>query len=140
MIGKLSENDILDSLQKMWDAGAITDYYSFLNASEKRIVNDILKNGSNVRLVSDQSVNEFGVVVQKYDSDFGTLNFVLNRWMPTGSVLNVDMAEVVIAELRGASYEDLAKTGDYSKGHVLCENTIKLLNTRACSKIIGITA
>ncbi len=43
--------------------------------------------------------------------------------------------EVQIAELRGTFYEDLPKAGDYYKGHVLNESTIKLLNSFAGSKI-----
>ena len=51
------------------------------------------------------------------------------------TILTVDLAEVQIAELRGTFYEDLPKAGDYYRGHVLNESTIKLLNSFAGSKI-----
>lgn len=136
--GKLEENDILDVLQASWARGAGGSFYAFLNAGEKRIVNDLIKHSSNTRLIAENGENVLGVRVSQVDSDFGTVNFVLNRHMPAGTILIVDLDLVEIAELRPAFYEDLAKTGDYSKGHIIVENTIKLLNQYAGGKIIGI--
>lgn len=137
--GELSENDILDLLQNIWNSGSHGEMYAFLNAGEKRLVNEFLKGGTNTRLIAEAGDNVMGVKVNKIDTDFGTLNLVLNRHMPVGQILAVDLDLVEIAELRPTFYEDLAKTGDYSKGHVIVENTIKLLNTQAGGKIIGIT-
>lgn len=134
-----SEALILDSLQAMWDAGAHGEYYSFVNASVKRLVNDLLKNGVNVKVSVDQGLNKvMGITVAKIESDFGTINLVLNRHMVADAMLTVDMEQVEIAELRGTFYEDLPKSGDYHKGHIINESTIKLLNSYAGSKIIGI--
>ena len=44
-----------------------------------------------------------------------------------------------IAELRGTFYEDLPKAGDYQKGHIINESTIKLLNSYAGAKIINLS-
>lgn len=138
--GKLEEADFLDMLQAIWARGAGGSFYAFLNAGEKRIVNDLLKNTTNARLIMEQGDNVLGVKVQKIDTDFGEINLVLNRHMPTGNILAVDLDLVEVAELRPTFYEDLAKTGDYSKGHVVVENTVKLLNQFAGGKIIGITS
>ena len=138
-VGILTENDILDAMQGIWNAGAQGSYVAFLNASEKRIVNSLLKNNANARIVAEAGDNVYGVKVAKVDTDFGQVSFVLNRHMPTGQILAVDLDLVEIAELRSPFYEDLAKTGDYSKGHVVAEQTIKLLNTKAGAKIVGIT-
>lgn len=134
-----SEELILDSLQAMWDAGAHGEYYTFVNASVKRMVNDLIKNGVNVKVSVDQGLNKvMGITVAKIESDFGTINLVLNRHMVADAMLTVDMEQVEIAELRGTFYEDLPKSGDYHKGHIINESTIKLLNSYAGSKIIGI--
>ena len=134
-----SEDLILDSLQKMWDAGAHGEYYTFVNASVKRMINNLLKNGVNVRIDTDNSMEQvLGITVAKIQSDFGTINLVLNRHMVTDAMLTVDLEQVEIAELRGTFYEDLPKSGDFSKGHILNESTIKLLNSYAGSKIINI--
>lgn len=138
-VGILTEDDILDVLQGSWSKGAGGSFNLFLNAGEKRIVNNILKNGTNTRLIAEAGDNVYGIKVSKMDTDFGEVNIVLNRHMPTGQMLFLDMDLVEVANLRPAFYEDLAKTGDYSKGHVVVENTAKLLNQYAGGKILGIT-
>lgn len=79
--------------------------------------------------------NVLGIGVQKIVTDFGEISLVLDRYADTKTILTVDLGEVQIAELRGTFYEDLPKAGDYYKGHVLNESTIKLLNSFAGSKI-----
>lgn len=134
-----TESIILDSLQAMWNAGAHGEYYSFVNASVKRLVNDLLKSGVNVKISVDNGLAQvMGITVAKIQSDFGTINLVLNRHMDVNSMLTVDLEQVEIAELRGTFYEDLPKSGDYQKGHIINESTIKLLNSHAGSKIVGI--
>ena len=134
-----SEDIILDGMQKMWDAGAQGEYYAFVNASVKRLVNSLLKDGVNVKVNIDESMAQvLGITVAKIQSDFGVINLVLNRHMATDAFLAVDLDNVEIAELRGTFYEDLPKSGDYFKGHILNESTIKLLNSHAGMKIVNI--
>ena len=80
--------------------------------------------------------NEWGVGISKIVSDFGTINLVLDRHMDTKTILALDLDEVQIAELRSTFYEDLPKAGDYFKGHIINESTIKLLNSYAGAKIL----
>jgi hypothetical protein len=112
-----------------------------MNATVKRLINALAKDGTNVRInVNAGAQNVLGVMVNRIETDFGTINLVLDRHMPVGQLLAIDLSLAEIANLRPAFYEDLAKTGDYAKGHVLVENTIKYLNNKAGGKIIGITA
>ena len=134
-----SEDIILDGMQKMWDAGAQGEYYAFVNASVKRLVNSLLKDGVHVKVNIDERMAQvLGITVAKIKSDFGVINLVLNRHMATDAFLAVDLDNVEIAELRGTFYEDLPKSGDYFKGHILNESTIKLLNSHAGMKIVNI--
>lgn len=134
----LTEANFLDALQKMWEKGAQGEYYSFVNATMKRAINELAKAGNNVRWVVDNGsvANAYGIGVSKIVTDFGEVNLVLDRYMADKTILNVDLDEVRIAELRPTFYEDLPKNGDYLKGHVINESTIKLLNSYAGSKII----
>lgn len=136
--GALTEEHFLDALQKMWDKGAQGSYFGLVNASVKRIINNLAKNGTNMRFNGDNGSveNIMGIGVSKIITDFGEINLVLDRYMATDAVLTLDINEVQIAELRGTFYEDLPKAGDYFKGHVLNESTIKLLNSYAGSKIL----
>lgn len=136
--GALSEDHFLEALQKMWDHGAQGEYFAFVNANVKRLINNLAKNGANVRFMGDQGSmqNVLGIGVQKIVTDFGEISLVLDRYADTKTILTVDLGEVQIAELRGTFYEDLPKAGDYYKGHVLNESTIKLLNSYAGSKVL----
>lgn len=136
----LTEDLILDGMQKMWDAGAQGEYFAFVNATVKRLVNNLLKAGTNVRVSTDNTLSQtMGITVQRIESDFGVINFVLDRHMDANTMLAVDIDCVEIAELRGTFYEDLPKSGDYFKGHIINESTIKLLNSKAGMKITNIT-
>ena len=136
--GALSEDHFLDAFQKMWDHGAQGEYFAFVNATQKRAINALAKAGSNVRWVLENGsvTNEWGVGVSKIVSDFGTINLVLDRHMDAATILALDLDEVQIAELRSTFYEDLPKAGDYYKGHIINESTIKLLNSYAGAKIL----
>lgn len=137
----LTEDLLLDTLQKMWDKGAQGEYYTFVNATVKRLINKLAKEGNNIRFVKgDEGIGKaFGVTYNRFESDFGVLNLVLNRHMGASDLLAVDLEQVEIAELRPTFYEDLPKAGDYQKGHIINESTIKLLNSYAGAKIINIS-
>ena len=136
--GALTEAHFLDALQKMWDKGAQGEYFAFVNATQKRAINELAKAGNNVRWVVDNGsmANTFGIGVSKIVTDFGEISLVLDRYMDANNILVVDLDEVRIAELRPTFYEDLPKAGDYHKGHIINESTIKLLNSYAGSKIV----
>lgn len=140
--GALTEDHFLTALQKMWDKGAQGEYFGFVNATIKRTINALAKAGNNIRFMGDNGsmTNIMGIGVSKIVTDFGEINLVLDRYMATDAILTLDLNEVEIAELRGTFYEDLPKAGDYFKGHVLNESTIKLLNSYAGSKILITTA
>lgn len=137
--GGLTEILMLDAMQKMWDHGSQGEYYAFVNASVKRKLNDLLKIAANIRVNITNGLSQtMGITVQKVESDFGTLNLVLNRHMDTKTMLILDLDQVQIAELRGTFFEMLPKAGDYHKGHILNESTIKLLNSYSGAKLINI--
>ena len=132
------EDLILDGLQKVWDHGAQGEYYAFVNAGVKRMINAFSKIG-NIRVTIENGTEQlFGVTIAKIESDFGTIRLVLDRHMPVDALLAVDLEQVEIAELRGTFYEGLPKAGDYFKGHIINESTIKLLNSYAAMKIVNI--
>lgn len=134
--GALKEDHFLDALQKMWDKGAQGEYFAFVNATQKRAINAIAKAEGNVRWDTGSVNNKYGIAVSQIVTDFGTVNLVLDRYMENNGILILDMDEVRIAELRPTFYEDLPKAGDYFKGHIINESTIKLLNSYAGAKIL----
>lgn len=135
----LTETLMLDAMQSMWDHGSQGEYFTFVNAAVKRSINEMLKTTGNVRISHTEGLNQtMGITVQKIESDFGILNLVLDRHMDVNTMLILDLDQVEIAELRGTFFEMLPKSGDYFKGHILNESTIKLLNSYAGAKLINI--
>lgn len=136
--GALTEDHFLDALQKMWEKGAQGEYFAFVNATQKRAINALAKAGNNVRFMLENGsiANAYGIAVSKIVTDFGEISLVLDRYMENNGILTLDLNEVEISELRGTFYEDLPKAGDYFKGHVINESSIKLLNSYAGSKIL----
>lgn len=136
--GALTEEHFLDALQKMWEKGAQGEYFAFVNATQKRAINALAKAEGNVRFTLENGSvhNIMGISVSKIVTDFGEVNLVLDRYMDNNGILIVDLDEVEIAELRPTFYEDLPKAGDYFKGHVINEGTIKLNNSYAGAKIL----
>ena len=136
----LAEALMLDAMQKMWDHGSQGEYFTFVNAGTKRLINNLIKADGNIRINTEQGLNQvLGITVQKIESDFGTLNLVLDRHMDANTMLILDLDQVEIAELRGTFFEMLPKNGDYFKGHILNESTIKLLNSYSGAKLTNIT-
>lgn len=130
-------SDLEDGMQKMWEKGCNGDVYLFVNATEKRKINRFFLD-NDITINTQVLDTKIGLKVDTVETDFGTIHIVLDRHIPTGTVLGIDLDLVEVAELRPAFHEVLAKTGDYTKGHIICENTIKLLNQYAGFKIIGI--
>lgn len=135
--GALTLADLEDGMQMMWDRGSNSDVYLFVNASEKRVINKFCI--ANDIVINTQVLDtKIGIKVDTIETDFGTMHIVLDRHIPQGTILGIDLSMVEVAELRPVFHESLAKDGDYTKGHILVENTIKLLNQYAGFKVINI--
>jgi hypothetical protein len=73
--------------------------------------------------------------VDTYVSDFGTHSIKLNRYMRTTTLLAIDPEYVSVGFLRPIKFEERAKTGDATKGELLCEFTLIADNPDAHAKI-----
>lgn len=137
--GLLTEDLLIDAMEVMYNAGINGDVYLFCNAKLKRAINNIAKEATSTLFLANAGQNAYGILVQQIETDFGTIHVVMDRHMKEGEMLLIDLNEVEIAELRPTFYEALPKTGDYFAGHVLQENTIKLLNSKAGVALKGVT-
>ena len=73
--------------------------------------------------------------VDLYISDFGEHKVVLNRFMRTRTVLALDMDYWATSWLRPIKYVPLAKTGDATKGQLVCEMTLVGRNPDSSAKL-----
>lgn len=73
--------------------------------------------------------------VDGYISDFGEHKIMLNRYMRTRTVLCLDMGYWATGWLRPIKFEERAKTGDATRGELLCEWTLIGRNPDSSSKV-----
>lgn len=75
-----------------------------------------------------------------YKSDFGTLKVVPNRFQRERTAFVLDMMYWKLATLRDFKTEQLAKTGDSEKWHIVNEYTLEACNEKASGAVRDITA
>jgi hypothetical protein len=83
-----------DVLQAQWEQGAKATY-AFVNATQKRRVNTFL----DAYRQAGYSDKRLGTAVDAYATDFGTVQFVLDRHMPTNEVLIIDPSRIKFGPL-----------------------------------------
>lgn len=116
-------------VKKLWDNGlGSNQYVCMVNADLKEQIDSFYVNNSRYIV---PNVNQFGIVVDQVNTNYGVVNLILNRHIPENTMLIFDPTYVRLAFLRTPTSEVLAKTGDYVAGQVLTELTIKLLNEKA---------
>lgn len=74
-----------------------------------------------------------------YQSDFGVLQIVPNRFMRTRDALVLDSEYAAIAYLRPFQTNELAKSGDSDKTQILAELTLEVRNEAAHGGIFDLT-
>lgn len=123
-----TQNDFKAVVKKLWDAGlGSNEFYAFVNADFKEIIDGFYTNQINYNMPMDT----FGFVANKVITNYGIVNVVLNRHMPVDKILVVDPAYLRLVYLRKPAFEMLAKDGDYLKGMVITECSLKVLNSKA---------
>jgi hypothetical protein len=139
----LSEAMVLDLLQSVWDNGGIAQAETatlMVNSTLKRALTTIFVTNKNYQ---EQSRDVGGVHVQTIETDFGVLNVMLNRYMPSGAlqVVSLDECAPAFLPIPGKGFlfvEDLAKTGAADKRQVYGEIGLKYGNEKAHGKLLGV--
>jgi Family of unknown function (DUF5309) len=131
---QLTDTTILAQLENCFDQGGVPDRF-MVGSYQKRNVSAI--NSTNIRYA--QMTNARGQVVDYYDSDYGQISVVLNRWCrrTDGFIFCRDQATVVT--LRPMQFEMLAKTGDSERGQVLGEKSLIFRRQQWASQFQALT-
>lgn len=123
---QLVEDDILDLMQMAWEKGGIQEQETatlICNAGVKRQLTKIFVTDKNYQ---EQSRNVGGVNLQTFETDFGRVNVMLNRYMPTSElvVASLEVLSPVFLEIEGKGFlfeEPLAKTGASDRNQIYGE-------------------
>jgi hypothetical protein len=110
------------------------------NSTLKRKLTKIFVTDKNYR---EESRDVGGVHVQTIETDFGVLNVMLNRHMPSGALSVVSLEECAPVFLpipdKGFLFvEDLAKAGAADKKQVYGEVGLKYGNERKHAKLLAV--
>lgn len=116
----LTDTPLLVQLQAAFDAGGTPDRI-VVGSRQKRNVSAI--NSSNIRYAQDTNVR--GQAIDYYDSDFGRISVVLDRWMRSTDLIGFSRDQATVCTLRPLGFEMLAKTGDSEKGQVVMEKSLR---------------
>ena len=114
-----------DILQACWNSGA-RDLNTLLVGSQwKREISST--NASQLQVRQDERGIDREVTFVNTDY-YTPMQVVLTPWMPPRALLAIATGRIMVKPLRGRSfqYEELAKTGDSTKGHVIGEYTVEI--------------
>ena len=134
--GELTEDEILDLMQKVWTAGGMRESETrtvIVNATLKRALSRIFLKDAGYRH-SDRNVG--GVNLQTFETDFGTCNIMLSGLMPVDKLVVASLEQIKPAflEVPGKGHlfaEPLSKTGAAEKVQLYCETGLIYGNEKA---------
>ena len=117
-----SESALLAMLQTCYDNGGSPDR-AIMGSKNKRLGSGFLSSGTLQIMRPDDAR---GTVVDYFDSDFGRISLILDRWCRVSDVFVFEREQTQLASLRPLVFEMLAKTGDSVKGQIVTEKTLKV--------------
>lgn len=135
----LTETAFVSALDAAWVDGGDPSVI-MVNSAQKRVMATFggATKFAGVSVNQNQGRNTNAVVlggVDVYISDFGEHKIMLNRYMRTRTVLCLDPEYWATGWLRPIKFEERAKTGDATRGELLCEWTLIGKNPDASAKI-----
>lgn len=139
----LTEDIVLEHMQMVWENGGIQVSETatlMCNATLKRGLTELFITRKNYQ---EMTRNVAGVSVQTIETDFGRLNLMLNRHMPTSAIQIVSLEECAprFLTIPGKGHlfvEPLSKTGGAEKSQIYGEIGLKYGNKGAHGKILHV--
>lgn len=131
----ISEVALLSALQTTFDAGGRPDRL-LVGATQKRKISAWT---AALQLNDPRTSNARGTVVDFFDSDFGRVSVLLDRWVQPEDAFLFSREQAEITTLRPFVFEMLAKTGDSMKGQLLSEITMKFRRQSHAFKFSALT-
>ena len=93
----LTQTFLEDALEDIWEAGGPGRLVAVVNSTQKRRINTFL----DAYRQADYSDEVLGAIVTRYDTDFGSLDVLLDRHMARDEVLILDASRIGFGPLQG---------------------------------------
>ena len=133
----LTEAKLIDIQQLAWNAGGEPTIL-MVPAAQKRKISQFDKTGNFLQVARTDRTR--GQIVNYYESDFGVVTVLLNRWLRTSDVFGFSRDQATFNTLRPLVFEMLAKTGDSRKGQVVGEYGFSLKRQQHAFKFTALAA
>jgi hypothetical protein len=91
---QLTETKLNELLQEVWEAGGQIDVV-LVNGFNKRTISS----WASSRIRTDRAERTAGDYIVYYESEFGTVEIMLNRWLDKGDVIGISTGEMGIGPL-----------------------------------------
>jgi len=122
-------------LQAAWEAGGNPDCI-MVGAFNKRVLSTFTGNATRYL---DADSNTLSTAIDFYQSDWGQLSVVPNRFMRSRDCLVLQKDMWAVAYLRPFALHDLAKTGDTERKELIVEYTLESRNEAASGAVWDLT-
>jgi hypothetical protein len=120
--------DILNTvMQSVWQQGGNVKY-AIVGPANKRLISKTF-NGTATKF-KDQDDKKIISAIDYYESDFGTIEIVADRFSNPASVLLIDPEHVSICELQPTRQIELARTGHTENRLIQSEMTLEVSNQK----------
>lgn len=124
-----------DALQSAWDQGGNPET-AYANGWQKRKISALTT--SNTRNIN-ADMKEVVIGIDVYDSDFGRIKIVPDRFMTTSVVALLQNDLWKLAELRPTKKVDVAKIGSATRAVIETELTLESRNEAGSAQITGLS-
>jgi len=130
-----SETLLQAQIKNCWDAGGDPDTV-YLGSFNKQVMSTFTGNATRYKDSDDRRLQ---AAIDLYDSDFGTMEVIPDRFMRARDCFLVETELLAVAYLREFRYWELAKTGDSERVQLLVEYTMEVRNEAAHGFIADLT-
>ena len=122
----LVQKDLEDLVQDCWSDGGNPDLI-ICNSWVKRKISGFY--ADSVRTTRDEQRG--GVTISEVETEFGVLKILMSRWCPSAKLYVVESQYIGFVAFDPFFQEELAKTGDSTKGQVVGEYGLVVKNGKA---------
>ena len=127
-IDAITEKDVRGLARALFEQGnENAEMYVLVSPDVKEQIDELYKENYNYNHVT----NDFGIVVSTINTNYGVMNFIVDRYASNDKIIAFDLNVLAISYLRQPQFEQLGKTGDSLKGLVVAEATLEVGSKKA---------
>ena len=130
-----TEANLKSVIKQCWDSGGDPDC-TMVGSFNKQVASGFTGNAT--RFINAQD-RELQATIDIYQSDFGNLEIIPNRFQRARSALVLQKDMWAVAYLRPVQISNLAKTGDSERRQILAEYTLESRNEKASGVVADLT-